>query len=129
MFFMEFSWFSSDLMDVDNLISASSAFSKTTLNIWKFMVHVLLKPGLENFEHNFTSLWDEYIFAVVEAMSLVLKQILLLGNHESSTVHHSLSIAASTLPEKHIGSFFLHYNNSFSHFFFLIFWKKESACW
>ena len=42
--------------DVDNLISGSSAFSKTSLNIWKFMVHVLLKPGLENFEHYFTSM-------------------------------------------------------------------------
>ena len=40
--------------DIGNLISGSSAFSKTSLNIWKFMVHVLLKPGLENFEHYFT---------------------------------------------------------------------------
>ena len=45
--------------DVGNLISGSSAFSKTSLNIWKFMVHVLLKPDLENFEHYFTSMWDE----------------------------------------------------------------------
>ena len=45
--------------DVGNLISDSSAFSKTSLNIWKFTVHVLLKPGLENFEHYFTSVWDE----------------------------------------------------------------------
>ena len=44
-----------DPMDVGNLISGSSAFSKTSLNIWKFTVHVLLKPGLENFEHYFTS--------------------------------------------------------------------------
>ena len=42
--------------DVDNLISGSSAFSKASLNIWKFMVPVLLKPGLENFEHYFTSM-------------------------------------------------------------------------
>ena len=42
-------------MDVGNLISGSSVFSKTTLNIWKFMVQVLLKPGLENFEHFFTN--------------------------------------------------------------------------
>ena len=46
-------------MDVGNLIFGSSAFSKTSLNIWKFMVLVLLKPGLENFEHYFTSVWDE----------------------------------------------------------------------
>ena len=46
-------------LDVGNLLSGSSAFSKTSLNIRKFMVHILLKPGLENFEHYFTSMWDE----------------------------------------------------------------------
>ena len=46
-------------MDVGNLISGSSAFSKSGLNMWKFMVHVLLKPGLENFEHYFVSMCDE----------------------------------------------------------------------
>ena len=49
------SCFFHDPADVGNLISGSSAFSKTNLNIWKFMVRVLLKPGLENFEHYFTS--------------------------------------------------------------------------
>ena len=53
--FLEFSCFFYDPMDVDNLISGSSAFSKSSLNIWKFTVLVLLKPGLENFEHYFTS--------------------------------------------------------------------------
>ena len=53
--FLELSCFSDDPADVGNLISGSSAFSKTSLNIWKFTVHVLLKPGLENFEHYFTS--------------------------------------------------------------------------
>ena len=53
--FLELSWFFHDLADVGNLISVSSAFSKTSLNIWRFMVHVLLKPGLEDFEHDFTS--------------------------------------------------------------------------
>ena len=53
--FLELSCFFDDPADVGNLISGSSAFSKTSLNIWKFMVHVLLKPGLENFEHYFTS--------------------------------------------------------------------------
>jgi len=48
-----------DPTDVGNLISSSSAFSKISLKIWKFMVHILLKPGLENFEHYFTSVWDE----------------------------------------------------------------------
>ena len=51
---LELSCFFDDPMDVGNLISGSSAFSKTSLNIWKFMVHVLLKPGLENFEHYFS---------------------------------------------------------------------------
>ena len=54
--FMEVSSFFDDLADVGNLISGSSAFSKSSLNIWKFMVHELLKPGLENFEHYFASL-------------------------------------------------------------------------
>ena len=52
--FLELSCFFHDPVDVGNLISGSSVFSKTSLNIWKFMVHVLLKPGLENFEHDFT---------------------------------------------------------------------------
>ena len=53
--FLEFSCFFYDSSDVDNLISGSSAFSKSSLNIWKLMVHILLKPGLENFEHYFAS--------------------------------------------------------------------------
>ena len=53
--FLELSCFFNDSADVGNLISGSSAFSKSSLNIWKFMVHILLKPGLENFEHYFTS--------------------------------------------------------------------------
>ena len=53
--FLELSCFFDDQMDVGTLISGSSAFSKSSLNIWKFMVHVLLKPGLENFEHYFAS--------------------------------------------------------------------------
>ena len=51
--FQELSCFGDDPADVGNLISGSSAFSKSSLNIWKFMVHVVLKPGLENFEHYF----------------------------------------------------------------------------
>ena len=53
--FLEFSCFFDDPVDVGNLISGSSAFSKTSLNIRKFTVHILLKPGLENFEYYFTS--------------------------------------------------------------------------
>ena len=64
--FLELSCFH-DLADVGNLVSGSSAFSKTSLNIRKFTVHILLKPGLENFEHYFTSVWDECNCAVVWA--------------------------------------------------------------
>ena len=53
--FLELSCFFDDPANVGNLISGSSAFSKTSLNVWKFMVHVFLKPGLENFEPYFTS--------------------------------------------------------------------------
>ena len=53
--FLELSCFFDDPTDVGNLISGSFDFSKTNVNIWKFKVHVLLKPGLENFEHYFTS--------------------------------------------------------------------------
>ena len=65
--FLELSCFFDDPADVGNLISGSSAFPTTSLNIWKFTVHVLLKPGLENFEHYFTSVWDECNCAVVWA--------------------------------------------------------------
>ena len=58
--FLELSCFFHDPVDVGNLISGSSAFSKTSSNIRKFTVHILLKPGLENFEHYFTSMSDEY---------------------------------------------------------------------
>ena len=57
--FLELSCFFDDPVDIGNLISCSSAFSKTSLNIWKSSVHILLKPVLENFEHYFTSVWDE----------------------------------------------------------------------
>ena len=63
--FLELSCFLDNPTDVGNLISGSSAFSKSSLNIWKFMVHILLKPGLENFEHYFASMWDECNRAIV----------------------------------------------------------------
>ena len=65
--FLELSCFFDDPMYVGSLISGSSAFSKSNLNIWKFIVHVLLKPGLENFEHFFVGMWDECNCAVVWA--------------------------------------------------------------
>ena len=63
--FLELSCFFNDPADVGNLISGSFAFSKSSLNIWKFTVHELLKPGLDNFEHYFTSVWDECNCVVV----------------------------------------------------------------
>ena len=63
--FLELSWFFYDPEYVGNLICGSSAFSKTSSNIWKFKVHILLKPGLVNFEHYFTTVWDECNCAVV----------------------------------------------------------------
>ena len=64
---LELSCFFNDPTDVGNLISGSSALSKSSLNIWKFMVHVLLKPNLENFEHYFANMWDERNCGVVWA--------------------------------------------------------------
>ena len=65
--FLELFCFFDDPADFCNLISGSSAFSKTSLNIWKFTVHFLLKPGLENFEQYFPSVWNECNCAVVWA--------------------------------------------------------------
>ena len=64
MFFWN-SCFFYDPKDVGNLISGSCVFSKSSLNIWKFTVHILLKPGLQNFEHYFANVWDECNCAVV----------------------------------------------------------------
>ena len=63
--FLEFPCFFYDPEDVGNLISSSSVFCKLSLNVWKFMVHILLKPGLENFERYFASVWDDCNCAVV----------------------------------------------------------------
>ena len=63
--FLELSCFFNDPADVGNLVSGSSAFSKSSLKIWKLTVHVLLKPGLENFEHYLASMWVECNCAVV----------------------------------------------------------------
>ena len=73
--FLELSCFFSDPTDVGNLISDLSTFSKTSLHIWKFMVHVLLKPGLENFECYFAIMWDKCNCAV----SRILWHCLSLG--------------------------------------------------
>ena len=65
--FLEFSWFFYDPTDVGNLISGSSAFYKSNWNIWKFSVHLLLKPSLKDFEHYIASMWDGCNCAVVWA--------------------------------------------------------------
>ena len=62
---LELSYSFDDLADVGNLVSGSSAFSKSSLNMWKFTIHILLKPGLENFDHYFASVWDECSCMVV----------------------------------------------------------------
>ena len=82
--FLELSCFFDDPTDVGNLISGSSAFSKSSLNIWKFTVHILLKPGLENFEHDFTSVWDECNCVIVWAFFGIA--FLWDGNENSSPV-------------------------------------------
>ena len=69
--FLEFSCSFYDLTGAGNLISGSSAFSKSNLNTWKFSVHKLLKPGLDNFEHYFASVWDECNYAVIWAFFVI----------------------------------------------------------
>ena len=86
--FLEFSSFFDDPVDVGNFISGSSTFSKSSLNIWKFKVHLLLKPGLENFEHYFASAWDECNCAVVWAFFGIA--FLLDWNENSLSDNHLL---------------------------------------
>ena len=69
--FLELSYFFDGRVDVGNLISGSSPFSKTSWIIWKFVLHVLLKPGLEIFEHYFTSMWDDCNCVVVQAFFVI----------------------------------------------------------
>ena len=67
--FLEFCSFLHDPVNVGNLISDSSAFSKSNLSIWKFLVHILLKPSLKAFEHNLASKWNEHSYMMVSHMS------------------------------------------------------------
>ena len=100
--FLELSCFFDNPVDFGNLISSSSAFSKSNLNIWKFLIHVLLRAGLENFEHYFTSVWDERNCAVVCAFLAwigmknwpfsVLWPLLSFPNLLAYWVHHFHSI-------------------------------------
>ena len=109
--FLELSCFFFDPADVGNLISGSSAFSKTSLNIWNFTVHILLKPGLENFEHYFTSMWDECNCAVVWAffgicLSLGLEWKLTFSS-PVATVEFSkfAGILSAALSQHHLSGF------------------------
>ena len=63
--FLKFSCIFYDPMDVGNLISGSSAFSKSSVYIWKLLVHILLRPSLKDFEHYLASMWNEHNYAVV----------------------------------------------------------------
>ena len=74
------SCFFDDPADVGNLISGSSTFSKSSSNIWKFTVHVLVKPGLENFEHYFTRVWDECNCAVDWAFLMLKLKLQYFGH-------------------------------------------------
>ena len=82
--FLELSCFFDDPADVGNLISCSSAFSKTSLNIWKFSVHVLLKPGLETFERYYTRMWDECNCAVSSILHEIWHLHTLWNDHKSN---------------------------------------------
>ena len=62
--FLELSWFFDDPVDIGNLISDSSAFSKSSLYVWKFLVHILLNPSLKDFEHYLASMWNESNYTV-----------------------------------------------------------------
>ena len=92
--FLELSWFFDGPADVGNLISGSSDFCKSSLNIWKFTVHVLLKPGLENFEHFFASLWDKCNCAVVwilcHCLSLELEWKLIFSSPVATPISQNL---------------------------------------
>ena len=90
--FLELSCLFDDLMDVSNLISGSSVFSKSSLNIWKFTVQILLKPGLENFQHYFASMWDEFKCVVVWTFF----DIAFLWDWNENFLHHSVLSGQTT---------------------------------
>ena len=108
--FLELSCFLRDPADVGSLISGSSASSKTILNIWEFTVHVLLKPGLENFEHHFTSVWSECNYVVVwglwHCLSLGLERKLTFSSPVATTEFSKLAgILSAALSQHHLSGF------------------------
>ena len=90
--FLELSCFFDDPVDVGNLISGSSAFSKTSSNIWKFTVHVLLKPGLENFEHYFTSVCTLIILNFTLQIDATILYFITKGNRHVSYINIIITI-------------------------------------
>ena len=103
--FLELSCFFDDPADVGNLISGSFTFSETSLNIWKFTVHVLLKPGLENFEHYFTSVWDECNCLVFEH-SLGMEWKLTFSSPVATAEFSKFAgILSATLSQHHLWGF------------------------
>ena len=96
---LELSCIFNDPADVGNLISVSSAFSKTSLNIWKSMVHILLKPGLENFEHYFISMWDECNCVVVWAF-FGIAFLYAADCNNSLWTFHFISLALTGFPSQ-----------------------------
>ena len=108
--FLELSWFFHDPADVGNLLSGSSAFSKTSLNIWNFTVHILLKPGLENFEHYFTSVWDEcncvIVWALWHCLSLGLEWKLTFSSPVATAAFSKFAdILSAALSQHHLSGF------------------------
>ena len=108
--FLELSCFFRDPADVGSLISGSSASSKTILNIWEFTVHVLLKPGLENFEHHFTSVWSECNYVVVwglwHCLSLGLERKLTFSSPVATAEFSKLAgILSAALSQHHLSGF------------------------
>ena len=106
--FLELSFFFDDPVDVGNLISGSSAFSKTSLNIWKFTFHVLLKPGLENFKHYFVR-WMKLcgILSILwHCLSLGLEWKLTLSSPMATAEFSKLAgILSAALSQHHLSGF------------------------
>ena len=95
--FLELSCFVYDPMDVGNLISGSSAFSKSSLRNWKFTVHILFKPGLEKLEHYFASMWDECNCALVLNILWHCLSLGLEWKRTFSSQKRSLKVSPSTM--------------------------------
>ena len=95
--FLELSCFFDDPMDVGNLICGSSAFPKSTLNIWKFTDHILLKLGLENFEHYFTSMYIAWPSSDVHVVRWPLHRIIIYIYNTHTHTEKEMAIRSSTL--------------------------------